>query len=167
MQRTMNPSSPVTDADLLIVGEGGMVGAEMGRDLLSFGVPLLTLGDTAQLPAIGDVGFFTNRKPDFQLTEIHRQALGSPVIQLATRARQERPLRLGEHGDSAVVSGKDVSVREMLNFDQVICGTHRTRHALNREIRNELGYDGLTPERGERVLCLKNQPHKGLRNGTL
>jgi exodeoxyribonuclease-5 len=68
--RELNRSSAVTDAEVLVIDEVSMVGAEMGRDLLSFGVPVLVLGDTAQLPAIGDVGFFTNHKPDFQLTEI-------------------------------------------------------------------------------------------------
>ena len=40
----------------------------MGRDLLSFRTPLLVLGDTKQLPPIGDTGFFTDRTPDYRLT---------------------------------------------------------------------------------------------------
>jgi exodeoxyribonuclease-5 len=163
--RELNKDSVVKGADLCIVDEVSMVGSEMGHDLLSFRTPLLVLGDKAQLPPIGDGGFFTNGKPDFQLTQVHRQALGSPVIELATRARKELPLKYGGYGDSAVVD--EVRVKEMLNFDQVIVGTHRTRHSLNKKIRKALGYGGTTPERGEKVIALRNNRKLGLRNGTL
>jgi exodeoxyribonuclease-5 len=163
--RELNKDSAVADASLVIIDEVSMVGPEMGRDLLSFRTPLLVLGDKAQLPPIGDGGYFTEREPDFQLTEVHRQALGSPVIELATRVRKQQPLRYGDFGDSAVVDG--ISIKEMLNFDQIICGTHRTRHSLNKKMRRALGFDGITPERGEKVICLRNHRRKDLRNGTL
>ena len=51
-----------------------MVDAELARDLMSFEVPLLVLGDPAQLPPIQGGGFFTDAKPDAMLTEVHRQA---------------------------------------------------------------------------------------------
>jgi exodeoxyribonuclease-5 len=125
----------------------------------------LGLGDEAQLPPIGDAGFFTNRKPDFQLTEIHRQAMGSPVIELATRARQQQPLRRGRYGDSAVIY--EATTADLRNVDQVIVCTHRTRHRINKEMRRALGFGGPTPEAGEKVLCLKNNRRLSLRNGTL
>lgn len=162
--RTLNKDSTVADADLVIIDEVSMVGRQMGEDLLSFGKPVFVLGDNAQLPAIGDAGYFTSRVPDFQLTEIHRQARGSPVIELATRARQGLPLLLGSYGDSAVVNG--ISTQEMLSFDQVLVGTHRMRHRSNKQIRQALGYHGPVPQRGEKVLCLKNNRLLGLRNGT-
>ena len=163
--RVLNRDSDVAYARRVIIDEVSMVGELMGRDLLSFGVPVLVLGDIAQLPSIGDGGFFTKHKPDFQLTEVHRQALGSPIIELATRARQGLPLLTGNYGDSAVVDG--ISIKEMLSFDQIIVGTHRTRCRINKQIRKALGYGGAVPERGEKVLCLKNNRQKGLRNGTL
>jgi exodeoxyribonuclease-5 len=119
--RTLNQDSAVADAQLVIIDEVSMVGEQMGHDLLSFGKPVLVLGDIAQLPPIGDGGFFTKHKPDFQLTEVHRQAFGSPIIELATRVREGWRLLPGSYGDSAVVV--DISVEEMLNFDQIICGT--------------------------------------------
>jgi exodeoxyribonuclease-5 len=162
--RSRNPDSIVNDADLVVVDEVSMVGRQMGEDLLSFRKPVLVLGDTAQLPPIGDGGFFTARKPDFCLTEIHRQARGSPVIELATLARQGLPLVHGRYGDSEVVY--DIATKDMLSFDQVICGVHRSRHQLNQRIRRALGYRGPIPARGEKVLCLKNSRWKGLRIGT-
>jgi exodeoxyribonuclease-5 len=163
--RELNEKSAVAHADLCIIDEVSMVGPQMGQDLLSFHTPVLVLGDIAQLPPIAGTGFFTRREPDFQLTEVRRQARGSPVIQLATRAREGWPLRPGAYGDSAVVDG--IGTKDMLLFDQIICGTHRTRHAINRTVRRARGFAGPTPEPGEKVICLKNSRAKGLLNGTL
>jgi exodeoxyribonuclease-5 len=66
-----------------------MVGRELGGDLLSFGKPVLVLGDPFQLPPIEGAGFFTEAKPDIMLTEIHRQAADDPIMQLATRIRSD------------------------------------------------------------------------------
>jgi exodeoxyribonuclease-5 len=49
-----------------------MIDAEMARDLLSFSVKTLVLSDPAQLPPTSGAGYFTNREPDFLLTEVHR-----------------------------------------------------------------------------------------------
>jgi exodeoxyribonuclease-5 len=163
--RTLNNRSDVVGANLVVIDEVSMVGEEMGEDLLSFDTPVLVLGDIAQLPPIDSAGYFTKGKPDFQLTQVHRQALGSPVIELATRARNGRRLQRGIYGDSAVVDGIDID--DLLNHDQVIVGTHRTRHRLNKQMRRRLGFRGEIPERGEKVLCLRNNRILGLRNGTL
>jgi ATP-dependent exoDNAse (exonuclease V) alpha subunit len=163
--RKLNPNSAVADANLVIVDEISMVGKAMACDLLSFGTPILVLGDTAQLPPIGDLGFFIKRKPNYRLTQVHRQAAGSPIIELATMARKSLlPLRCGDYGDnSAVVDG--ISIKKMLGFDQVIVGTHRMRHYLNQEIRRKLGFRSKLPERGEKIICLKNHRHLNLLNG--
>ena len=100
-----------------------MVGREMAEDLLSFGTPVLVIGDPAQLPPIGDAGYFTSRRSDYTLTEIHRQALGSPVIELATTVRKRERLRRGHYGDSAVVYPNDLPIEDCLNYDQLIVGT--------------------------------------------
>src|SRR6516165_2667133 len=60
----LNPRSAIADADLVVIDEVSMVGAELGRDLLSFGTKVLVIGDRNQLPPIGDGGYFTNREPD-------------------------------------------------------------------------------------------------------
>ena len=70
--------APASKAELIIIDECSMVDAELGRDLLSFGVPVLVLGDPAQLPPIQGGGFFTEAEPDVMLTEVHRQAQDDP-----------------------------------------------------------------------------------------
>src|SRR5262252_6916180 len=66
--------APASKAKLIVIDECSMVDAELARDLMSFGVPLLVLGDPAQLPPIQGGGFFTSAAPDAMLTEVHRQA---------------------------------------------------------------------------------------------
>jgi exodeoxyribonuclease-5 len=163
----LNPRSPIADADLVVIDEVSMVGAELGRDLLSFGTKVLVIGDRNQLPPIDGGGYFTNREPDFALTEIHRQAAGSPVIHLATQARLGVPLRLQTYGDSAVVAKHQADLEDLLSCDQIICGRHRTRNDINRRLRSRLGFGGDIPAPGEKVICLKNCRAKGLLNGTL
>src|SRR5262245_3424177 len=65
--------APASKARLIVIDECSMVDAELARDLLSFGVPLLVLGDPAQLPPIQGGGFFTDAEPDAMLTEVHRR----------------------------------------------------------------------------------------------
>src|SRR5688500_3222997 len=83
----LNRASPVGKAKLIIVDECSMVDEALGRDLLSFGTPVLVLGDPGQLPPVksgdGGGGYFTEHEPDVMLTEIHRQARDNPIVALA------------------------------------------------------------------------------------
>ena len=163
--RELNPDSEVAQASLAIIDECSMVDEDMAHDLLSFGTPVLVLGDPAQLPPVFGRGYFTNRQPDIMLTEVHRQALDSPIIELATRVRCGKACRPGRYGDSAVIG--NISVADMLEHDQIIVGTHRKRHFINSRCRRHLGFRTALPDVGEKLLCLKNDRRLGLRNGTL
>jgi exodeoxyribonuclease-5 len=155
--RELNPDSAIVHADLIAIDEVSMVNAEMGRHLLSFGKKVLVLGDLAQLPPPDGVGYFTNRTPDFELTEIHRQALGSPVIKLATAVRNREQLQPGRHGSSFVIGDINrLTVADLLAHEQIIVGRHKTRAWANRRVRMALGFGGDIPQPGERVLCEKN-----------
>src|SRR5205814_614387 len=133
---------------------------------LSFDVPLLVLADCGQLAPVGGPAYFTAQDPDYQLTEVHRQLAGSPIIELATLAREGRRLPCGDYGESEVTD-RFPSPREMVDFDTVIVGTNATRRRINRQCRRALGFGGDIPEPGERLVCLKNDRKKNLRNGTI
>lgn len=164
---SLNSESEVKRASLVVIDEVSMVGAEMGQDLLSFDVPVLVLGDPAQLPPVKSGGFFTKRKPDFTLTEIHRQAQGSPVVELATQVRKgERPA-LGEYGSSRWIGKGVLKIADLLGYDQILVGLNATRHDLNRQIREVLGRRSHLPEEGDRLVCLRNNHDLGLLNGAL
>src|ERR1700730_13716734 len=86
--------APVASARLIVIDECSMVDAELGRDLMSFGVPVLVLGDPAQLPPIQGGGFFTEAEPNVMLTEVHRQARDNPIIRLSMHVRAGEQLAI-------------------------------------------------------------------------
>src|SRR5437868_11383491 len=95
--------APASKAKLIVIDECSMVDAELGRDLKSFAVPLLVLGDPAQLPPIQGGGYFTDAAPDAMLTEVHRQAQDDPIVRLSMIIRAGSTLRQGRYGATEVV----------------------------------------------------------------
>lgn len=165
---SLNTESDVQDASLVIVDECSMVDAFMANDLLSFGTPLLVLGDPAQLPPVGGAGFFTDHTPDFMLTDIKRQALDNPILQLATQVRQGEQIASGAYGESRVLPyGSKLTPELALGFEQILVGKNATRRALNNRCRSLLGRTQELPEPGDKLVCLRNDHNVGILNGTL
>jgi exodeoxyribonuclease V len=159
---TLNPDSALKNAKLLVIDEISMCPLDVMQDVLSFGVPVLVQGDTFQLPPVAAKDAFKLSDADFTLTQIHRQAAESPIIRLATMAREGKRLPLGEYGICKVV--KEVSPEEALSHDQILCGTHEMRIATNRKARAVMGFEG-DPKPGERMICRRNNSKLGLLNG--
>jgi len=150
--------------DLIIVDEASMVGERLWSDLCAFGVPIVAIGDHGQLPPIeGTLNLVA--EPDLRLETIHRQAEGNPIIRLSLLARTEGKIPYGNHGPGVekLPKGED-DTRERLETEfaaftpetMVLCGYNRTRVALNKHIREKLGFEGEGLEAGERVICLQN-----------
>lgn len=164
----LNEESEIRDAKLVVLDEVSMVGDEMAADVLSFGRPVLVLGDPGQLPPIKGEGAFHRREPDVMLTEIHRQAAESAVIRLATMARQGEPIPYGQHDEFVwKMPAQGVPAEQLLRGGQVICGMNRTRFNLNNAMRRAGGFteSPLPTGPGEKIICLKNRNDLGLLNG--
>lgn len=158
--------SPLVESELIIADEMSMLSKAEADDLLSFKIPLLVLGDPGQLPPIEGRGYFSTGQPDVLLTQIHRQALDSPIIQLAMAAREKRPLKIGTYGTSRVLARRDVQQDLACSVSQVLCGSNKTRLELTKELRAFKGYDSPLPQSGEKLICLRNNPRSGLFNGS-
>jgi exodeoxyribonuclease-5 len=160
--------------DLIILDEASMVSSDLWRDLTSYDIPIIAVGDHGQLPPIGDSFSIVNR-PGLVLNEIHRQALDSPIIRLSVEVRTRGEIPFGTFGKDVYKirqSSSDFSdLFESLDFAQptivTLCGMNWTRLQLNRQIRKKLGYYGEIPCEGERIICLKNNRHTKLMNGQL
>src|SRR5258707_247125 len=159
--------APASKAALIVIDECSMVDAELGRDLMSFGVPLLVLGDPAQLPPIQGGGFFTEKEPDAMLTEVHRQAADNPIIRLSMDIRAGLDLEPGRYGETQVVLKADLDPERVLKADQVLVGRNNTRRAYNMRMRERRGFTDTMPEAGDKLVCLRNNRKKGLFNGGL
>ncbi|UXN59674.1 ATP-dependent RecD-like DNA helicase [Phyllobacterium zundukense] len=164
---SLNRQSPVSKAKLIVVDECSMVDEQLGRDLMSFGTPILVLGDPGQLPPISGGGFFTEHDPDYLLSEIHRQARDNPIIRLALDVREGREFTFGDFGAAKVISKTDVTQDLVLGADQVLVGTNRTRRRYNQRLRELKGFSASFPQAGDKLVCLRNDPAKGLLNGSL
>ncbi|WP_375663725.1 ATP-dependent RecD-like DNA helicase [Bartonella sp. CL63NXGY] len=164
---TLNRRSAAAQAKLIIVDECSMVDEKLARDLMSFRTPILVLGDPGQLPPISGGGFFSSGEPDFLLSEIHRQARDNPIIRLAMDVREGRDIAYGDYGEARVVTRKEVNQQLVLDADQVLVGVNRTRYLYNQRLRVLKGFTADYPQAGDKLVCLRNDPIKGLLNGSL
>lgn len=164
---SINRQSPLAKAALIIIDECSMVDEQLGKDLMSFGTPILVLGDPGQLPPVSGGGFFTEQEPDYLLSEIHRQAKDNPIIHLAMDVREGREIMRGDYGAAQVISKSEVTQSLVLDADQVLVGTNRTRRRYNQRLRELKGFTADYPQSGDKLVCLRNDPAKGLLNGSL
>lgn len=150
---------------LIVVDEGGMVESNIATDLLSYGVPLLVLGDLNQLPPVFGASIFL-RAPDVILDTVMRQKEGSPILYIADLARFGYDIPYGSYGVNQEV--KVIRKREFVNShqyaqmnlrgqDMVICGTNYMRDSLNIYIRENIYgmYDDMV-EYGDHLICRHN-----------
>lgn len=150
---------------LIVVDEGAMVSSQIANDLLSFGIPVIVLGDRNQLPpVIGQSVFLKN--PDVQLTEPMRQSLNSPIIYLAQKAMNGERIEFGKYSDSvAVISKNQITDRMLLAPDVVICHKNSTREIINNRVRYDiLKKKSPHPSIGEKIICRQNNWSRSIDN---
>lgn len=157
-QFLMRGDTDFSDTELIVIDEASMVGNKVTQDLLSFGVPILAIGDPGQLPPVGDEAGFTAGTPDAFLTEIHRQAADNPIIWLSKQVREGKPLKRGRHGDNVriIARGEDAYTTDTGRGHQVIVGRNATRWRLTERIRAAAGYTSSAPSANEPLIVCKN-----------
>lgn len=147
------------EIELIIVDEYAMVDDKLMTDLESFGVPIILIGDPYQLPPIGTPNKYISLKnnlKDIILTKPMRQALDSPIIYLANKARNKERIDYGEYGNCTVSPRNSIDVEEFMKADQIIAGKNDTVKRLNRFYRIKKGINSILPKKGEKLMCLKN-----------
>jgi len=160
--------------DVIFIDEASMISRPIWKDLLKFKKPIIAVGDHGQLPPVGEASFTLMREPDFILTEIHRQALNSPIIKLSRFVREYGyiPFKV-QSRDVIKLSWKSDKCKQIWNsvdFDEKViclCAFNASRVNINDIIRTKLGYNKTQPYPGERIVCLQNNRQSGLMNGQL
>ena len=161
--------------DALCIDEASMLNHTIACDLMKIGIPIIFIGDHKQLPSItgkddkiGNYNILTDDIVDKNVTHKH-------IISLETNRRTDTSqlgiISLMAHlreNDSiprrAMAGVKYCKKSQVLNgtyadygkHDMIICGTNKTRKKINTFVRNSLGFHGVKPEIGERIMCLKN-----------
>ena len=180
---------------LFIVDEASMIGEEhefgsrsLLDDLMSYVFTgeqcrLLLIGDTAQLPPVGndrspalDIDYLQSQFPltiaSFELTEVKRQALESGILSNATHLRElltndlsvyQLPLFDLHFGDTARIDPE--TFEEMLfrafdaehgNESVIICKSNKRANLFNQAVRSRiLNIEGEIAT-GDRLMVVKN-----------
>jgi exodeoxyribonuclease-5 len=160
---------------LIIADEASMIDQSILRDLQSYGVPILAVGDHYQLPPVGGSGDLM-KNPMLRLDKIHRQAEGNPIIALSKAIRETGKIPDDMPESDAVRFGKlrfieqiieeryaGASATRLLEMG-LACYTNRRRVGLNIAVRRARGTarNGRElPRAGEHVVCLRNMKEAG------
>ena len=142
---------------LIILDEGSMVNEDIAKDLLSFDIPIIVLGDLNQLPPVfGNPFFLTD--PDVILTKIMRQNENNPIIYLSQQVLAGKELHVGDYGSSSIISKNSISKEHFTKADIVLTETNRMRWNINNYFREQLKKIKQLdyPHVNEKVICRKN-----------
>lgn len=148
--------------DLIIVDEASMLNEALFQDLLSYGIPIVAVGDHGQLPPVQGK-FNLMERPEIRLETIHRQVADHPIIKVATMARKYGNIPVGDHGEGVrkVLGSQCLSGMDLTSW-MVLCGKNKTRNTMNDGIRRSVA---KTPIIGDKVICLRNRRQDGIFNG--
>jgi exodeoxyribonuclease V len=113
----LNENSPIANAALLVVDECSMLNDDLLNDILSFGTPVIFLGDHGQLPPIEGRSRLTIEKPDAILEKIHRQAADNPIIRIAHDIRAGKIIRCGDYGTVRKIRRRELDTQQLLATD--------------------------------------------------
>lgn len=149
------PKEEFNHIKLILIDEVSMVPDNMMRDLLNLGVHLLLLGDPGQLPPVGkDNGMLNN--PQIFLDEIVRQAEGNSIIRLAHSIRNNELVVPFSDEFIQMIPKAELSTGMLSWADQILCAKNDTRNQINRWMREEYGFDGVFPQKGEKIIVVEN-----------
>ncbi len=161
------------DRNLIIIDEASMVDEEIWTHLLSYGIPIIAVGDHGQLPPIKG-NFNLMESPQLRLEKIHRQAELNPIIGLSIQARENGLVRRGRYSDTVIKYDRaepdsQEAMQELMTRSDtdtlILCGYNQTRIKINNHIRQVMGFLSPSPLSGDRVICLRNNHRKNIFNG--
>ena len=151
---------------LIVLDEAGTVDEKLAKDLLSFDLPVIALGDLNQLPPVfGNTPFLKN--PDVILTQIMRQAEDSEIIWMSQQILQGKKIPYGRYNNSLVISSDEVTDEMFNGVSMILAGRNQLRDEINDYCRHKiLGVDPKMPITiGDKVVCRRNNWQKYIDTG--
>jgi len=149
-------------ASLVIVDEYSMLNQKLIDDLRKKAQKILYLGDPFQLaPVHGE----NDLQPTFTLEQIHRQALDSAIIRASMEIRAGRMPEKGVQNDFIFIDKNKLTSKHLMTADVVIVGRNKTRANMNAWFRKQLGFESPMPQKGDKLICRKNDKEIGFYNG--
>ena len=150
---------------LIIIDEASMVSENIHYDLLSYRKKILYIGDCFQLPPVNSTfSLMDEKKINHKLNQICRQAEGNSIIQISHNIRNNIHVPIGDYGNVKKININNMSYKDLLYYDQIICGTNKNRVLINNIIRKLKGYNDLL-HKGEKLIVVSNNYNIGVING--
>lgn len=162
---SVNPENVIKQSTLLVLDECSMVNDAMADDIERYAKKVLVLGDPAQLPPVRGNGRYAVGDPDTLLTEIHRQALDSPIVRWGKIVREGGIIPPGIDGAARRIPRAGITDEVLSNAGQILTGKNETRRLINTKVRTFRGFTTTYPARGERIVILRNAKDYGVLNG--
>ena len=168
----LDPKPPVSPGGLLVVDEASMVGKNLYEEIMDqlhrVGGSVLWVGDKAQLEPVNDTWGPDLDDPTAELTQVHRQALTSPILELATLIRNDESRTFDNYGDAVSYEqgGIPDAARWAVGKGDRVCltWTNKVRQRINLSCREQLGFtEPLVP--GDKILVTRNNHAIGVVNG--
>jgi exodeoxyribonuclease-5 len=155
----------------ILVSNCSMVNDDMLIALRGFGIPILAVGDHAQLPPVSGHGSLMEN-PMLRLEKIHRQAEGNPIIALSKTIREtgrfdyksSEFIKYGKLFQLGKILESRYSAQVDVNKLVTICYTNGRRVSANAMTRNFLKRQG-PPTSKEQLVCLRNIKGTSIYNG--
>lgn len=148
------------DYSLIIIDEVSMLPREMWIQLLTHNIPVIALGDPAQLmPVAPEADNGVLNRPHIFLDEVVRQAQENEIIRFSMFLRNggnPRDYRSQQGGQIKIIEGKELTTGILKWADQILCATNATRIAINNKVRDMKGYPRDEPQIGDRIIGLSN-----------
>ncbi len=158
----LKPARIYSHIKLIVVDEFSMLTQPFLENLLTYNIPILLVGDSFQIPAIGTPNAYLN-KADVFLDEPMRQALDNPVLWAANKIRRQEEVADGFYDNILFVGKQDHMHENWFSKDfQFICKQNPTRHWLNQIINQS-----QEPKVEDRIIFQQNDWSKNITNGTL
>lgn len=170
-QSNINTREPLKGVNFMLIDEASMIGEQLLSYILKFtrmhGVKLLFLGDTSQLPPIGEESsqVFTSDYPTIELTEIIRQGEGNPIIELSRNLEQasSKVNNRSDIGGYIYTDNLGKVVTELAKVNgtddlKYLAWTNREVDKINALVRKEVYGTPKKIEQGETMVV--NTPYK-------
>ena len=170
----LHPPEGCTRSTLVAVDEASMVNGELAEQLRAAvtqaGASLQWIGDHEQLPPVEGGWGVRLSDPTARLDQVHRQALESPVLELATCIRERRAQEFSRWGDE-VSRRRGSTVEQAVAWAEggddrvLLTWTNKVRKTANRLTRQSRGYPRGQVQPGETLICTFNKHTLGVMNG--
>lgn len=151
---------PVPSLDpykVVIIDECSMLPLEMFKQLLTYNIYIIFLGDPFQLPPINkNEDNHLLDSPHIFLDEIMRQEKESEIIRVSMDIRNNKPLSLFHGNEVKIIKKTDLNTGMLKWADQILCAKNKTRNQINLQMKEVLNKNPKVLEEGDKVICLSN-----------